>query len=350
MITVLQPGLASTIQDEGRAEYLAFGLPRAGVMDRYAAHMANLLCGNPVSAAVLEMTLMGGSFRFEQACRIALCGADMEPRLNGQPIGNWQALTVAAGDVLETGYASTGCRSYLAVGGGFAVPMVMGSRSTYTRANLGGVEGRILKAGDCLPQGEAPPVSGPPTRLPSRFIPAYPEQITLRVILGPQDDLFLPEGIAALFSGEYLVSDEADRMGYRLAGPEIRHRDKADIVSDALGIGAIQVPGSGQPIVMMADCGTTGGYAKIGAVIGADLWKLAQAKPQNTVRFVQYTDPAAVEALREEQNLYRAAAEMISTGGSPAPTDRVGVRRLNLRIDGQAYEIEMEEVTGNEDN
>ncbi len=344
MITVLQPGLSSTIQDEGRPEYLAFGLPRAGVMDRYAANMANLLCGNPVSAAVLEMTLLGGTFRFDQPCRIALGGADMQPRLNGQPIGNWRALAVDAGDVLETGYASSGCRAYLAVAGGFAVPLVMGSRSTYTRAKLGGVDGRILKAGDRLPAGEAPPFSAAPAVLPSRFIPAYPEQISLRVLLGPQDDLFLPAGIDTLFSGEYRVSDEADRMGYRLAGPEIRHKDKADIVSDALGFGAIQVPGSGQPIILMADCGTTGGYAKIGAVIGADIWKLAQAKPQVTVRFLRCTDAEAVEALRAEQEQYRQAAKFISSDRPAAPPAVRAVRRLKLLINGRNYEVEIAEV------
>ncbi|NMC33723.1 MAG: biotin-dependent carboxyltransferase [Veillonellaceae bacterium] len=350
MITVLQPGLASTIQDEGRLEYLAFGLPRAGVMDRYAASMGNLLCGNPVSAAVLEMTLLGGTFRFDQPCRIALCGADMQPRLNGKPTGNWRAMAVDAGDVLETGYASSGCRAYLAVAGGFAVPLVMGSRSTYTRARLGGVDGRILKADDRLPLGEAPPFSATPAVLPSRFIPAYPDQITLRVLLGPQDDLFLPAGIDTLFSGKYRVSDEADRMGYRLAGPEIRHQDKADIVSDALGIGAIQVPGSGQPIVMMADCGTTGGYAKIGAVIGADLWKLAQAKPQVTVRFLRCTDAEAVEALRAEQDQYRQAAQYIFSACNATPRIVGAVRRLNLSISGRTYEVEIAEVKQDEDN
>ena len=348
MITVLQPGALSTVQDEGRADYMAFGLPRAGVMDRVAAHLANLLCGNPLGAAVIEMTLMGGSFRFEKNCRIALCGADMAPRLNGDPMESWAARDVVTGDVLETGYASRGCRAYLAVGGGIDVTPVMGSRSTYTRANLGGHDGRSLRAGDCLPVGEASPFSAAPVRLPAALIPDYPDPITLRVILGPQDDLFSPEGIATLLSAQYRVSEEADRMGYRLEGPEIRHKDKADIVSDALGAGAIQVPGSGQPIVMMADCGTTGGYAKIAAVIGADLWKLAQAKPQDSVRFVRCTDAEAVAALAAEREIYREAAQWIQTGGKRSG-EGVG-RRMQLKIQGQEYQIEIEEVKADENH
>ena len=197
MITVLQPGALSTIQDEGRFDYLAFGLPRAGVMDRVAAHFANLLCGNPLGAAVIEMTLLGGSFRFEKGCRIALCGADMSPLLNGTAMEAWAARDVAVGDILETGYANRGCRAYLSVSGGIDLPQVMGSRSTYTRAKLGGHEGRALRAGDCLPFGEASPFLASPLRLPVSLIPDYPDQITLRVLLGPQDDLFLPEGISA---------------------------------------------------------------------------------------------------------------------------------------------------------
>ena len=348
MITVLQPGALSTVQDEGRVDYMAFGLPRAGVMDRVAAHLANLLCGNPLGAAVIEMTLMGGSFRFEKSCRIALCGADMSPRLNGAAMEAWAARDVVAGDVLETGYANRGCRAYLAVGGGIDLPPVMGSRSTYTRASLGGHEGRALRAGDCLPFGEASPFPAAPVRLPASLIPDYPDQITLRVIMGPQDELFLPEGISTLLGSEYRVSEEADRMGYRLEGPEIRHKDKADIVSDALGAGAIQVPGSGQPIVMMADCGTTGGYAKIAAVIGADLWKLAQAKPQDSVRFVRCTDPEAIAALAAERKCYREAAQWIRTGGKRSGGS--GGRRMQLKIQGQEYRIEIEEVKDDENN
>ena len=344
MITVLQPGLLSTIQDDGRQDYLAFGLPRAGVMDRYASRMANLLCGNPFSAAVIEMTIMGGAFSFERPCRIALCGADMGPRLNGAAIDNWTAVEVSKGDLLETSYATSGCRSYLAVSGGFNVPVVMGSRSTYIRAAIGGVEGRALRKNDRIPLGEMPPLPTGPRRLDPIFIPEYTDKIRLRIMLGPQEDLFHEDGIKTFLQGEYRVTDEADRMGYRLEGPAIRHLDKADIVSDALGRGAVQVPGSGQPIVMMSDCGTTGGYAKIATVIGADLWKLAQARPQDSVRFSRCTDQEAVAALLEEKERYRLVAQRLAdpaVADASAKTDKC---RMHLSINQQKYQIEIEEV------
>ena len=344
MITVLQPGLLSTVQDDGRQDYLAYGLPRAGVMDRYASRMANLLCGNPLSAAVIEMTMMGGSFRFEQPCRIALCGGDMAPCLNTVRIEQWKAFDVEAGDVLEMGYAQSGCRSYLAVSGGIEVPVVLGSRSTYTRARVGGIEGRPLRADDRIILGEIPPVQVWPITLDSTLIPPYPERILLRVLLGPQDDLFLPEGIEAFVSGEYKVTDEADRMGYRLEGPLIRHAGKADIVSDALGRGAIQVPGNGQPIVMMADCGTTGGYAKIATVIGADLWRLAQAKPQDIIKFSLCSENEAVQALAEEREKYRRVAKQVSAGSADTLPKKAEIRSMKMTIQNQSYQIEIEEV------
>lgn len=344
MITVLQPGLLSTIQDEGRQDYLAYGLPRAGVMDRYASRMANLLCGNPLSAAVIEMTMMGGSFRFEQPCRIAICGGEMGPSLNNAMIAQWKAFDVKSGDVLILGYAQSGCRTYLAVSGGIEVPVVLGSRSTYTRAKVGGIEGRSLRADDRIALGEMPPVQVQPINLDSTFIPTYPERISLRALLGPQDDLFLPEGIETFVSTEYLVTDEADRMGYRLEGPPIRHAGKADIVSDALGRGAVQVPGNGQPIVMMADCGTTGGYAKIATVIGADLWRLAQAKPNDLIKFILCSENEAVQALVEEREKYRRVAKQVAGGPAETPLLKPESRSMRVMIQNQSYQIEIEEV------
>lgn len=344
MITVLQPGLFSTIQDDGRQNYLAYGLPRAGVMDRYASRMANLLCGNPLNAAVIEMTMMGGSFRFEQPCRIAICGGEMAPRLNTAMIEQWKAFDVKTGDVLEISYAQSGCRSYLAVSGGIDVPVVLGSRSTYTRANVGGIKGRPLHADDQIALGEMPPVQVQPINLDSTFIPPYPERISLRVLLGPQDDLFLPEGIEAFVSGEYIVTDEADRMGYRLEGPPIRHAGKADIVSDALGRGAIQVPGNGQPIVMMSDCGTTGGYAKIATVIGADLWRLAQAKPNDMIKFLLCSETEAVQALAEEREKYRRVAKQVTAGPAETHPPKAESRSMRVTIQNQSYQIDIEEV------
>jgi biotin-dependent carboxylase-like uncharacterized protein len=341
MITVLTPGLFTTVQDAGRWGYQAYGMPVAGAMDRFAYRMANILAGNQENAAVLEMTIKGDAFRFEKECLVAVCGADMQGSLSGAQIRNWSSFLVPAGSELAFDYAASGCRTYLAVHGGFNVPEVLGSCSTYTRAAVGGLEGRTLKAGDILkPGGEAQTPVRPQT-LPAQFIPQYHSEIILRVLLGPQDDLFEPEGIATLFSGSYVISSEADRMGYRLEGTPVKHKSKPDIVSDALCQGAIQVPGHGMPIVMMADRQTTGGYAKIGTVIGPDLSLLAQAKPGDAVRFVQCTDEEAVGALKEERERYALAAQCLES----QPLTAVGQSRIfKLTVNGQLYNVEIQEM------
>lgn len=340
MIKVLRPGLLTTVQDQGRKQYLAYGMPKSGVMDRYAANVANLLCSNPLSAAVLEMTVGGGSFIFSQAMRIAVCGAEMPLELNGTPIDAWTAIDVEAGDALDAGMVRSGCRCYLAVSGGIDVPEVMGSRSTYFRAGIGGYEGRPLKAEDHLAVLEAMPHAEVPVNVPADLIPVYGQDIILRLLLGPQDELFNEQGLRSLLESTFLVSGEADRMGYRLEGPAIAHRDKADIVSDALVPGAVQVPGNGQPIIMMVDCGTTGGYAKIATVISADLWKVAQAKPQDRVRFSLCEETEAVAALEQEMANYRRIAELVIRGERTAKPVRQEMVAMSLPSSSQAPELE----------
>jgi antagonist of KipI len=300
VIAVVKAGLLSTIQDEGRPGHLAFGVPLAGAMDADAYAVANLLAGNPRGAAAIEMTLLGGAFRFEEDAYAGIAGADMRAALDGAPVAPGSAFPVPRGAVLAFSSAVDGCRAYLAVRGGIDVPPFLGSRSTYTRAGVGGLAGRALAAGDRIPVGPAPPP--PPARsLPRRELPAHGREIALRVLLGPQDDRFAPEGLAAFLGSAYSVTNRNDRMGYRLEGPAIRHRDGADIVSDALLPGAVQVPGSGAPIVMMADAHTVGGYAKIACVIGADLPRLAQARRGDAVRFVRVGPGEAVRALRRRR-------------------------------------------------
>ena len=340
MIEVLSAGLFTTVQDEGRWGYQAFGMPVAGAIDRYACRVANILAGNPPEAACLEMTLTGDSLRFEKDAFVAVSGAGMQATLNSEPIADWSAFPVAAGSVLAFGYAQEGCRGYLAVHGGIDVPQVLGSRSTYTRAAVGGVEGRKLRAGDFLKIGNQARMAGIACALPHEFRPVYGSSVTLRVLIGPQDDLFTPEGITTLFNGSYTISNEADRMGYRLEGPVISHKAKADIVSDALCQGAIQVPGHGMPIVMMADRATTGGYTKIGTVIGPDLTLMAQAKPGDGVAFRQCSDEGAVEALRTERERYAAIADWRAgvTG-----TEKASVKSFTMTVNGQVYSIEISE-------
>lgn len=337
MIEVVKGGLFSTVQDRGRQGYQAYGVPVSGVMDRQAAQIANLLAGNPADAALLEMTLLGGSFRMSQAQWVALAGADMQATLNGLPVANWSAFLAPAGAELSFGAAVSGCRAYLAVTGGIAVAPVLGSRSTYVRGALGGVDGRALQAGDRLPVGRLEH-GGQSYKLPVAQQPKYPAEITVRVLLGPQADRFTEDGIETLLRQPYAISTDADRMGYRMDGAVIEHAAPADIVSDALCMGAIQVPAHGQPIVMMADRQTTGGYAKIGVVIGPDLPRLAQAKPGDSVRFVRCSDEEAVAALREERDGYRQLQAAVAAARANT------VRQFRLRIDGCAYQLEIEEA------
>lgn len=310
MITVIKPGMLTTVQDQGRIGYRGYGMPVSGVMDRYAASMANILAGNQPEAAVLEMTMLGGTFRFDKDSYVAVCGADMQVKLNGQPVKNWSGFPVPANSELVFGYAMSGCRGYLAVCGGIDVPEVMGSRSTYTRAALGGFEGRALKAGDVINAGNTDAKSYVSRELPDLYIPEYTNDISLRVILGPQADLFTKNGVQTLLSSSFVVSARNDRMGILLEGNKIEHVNGPDIISDALCAGAIQVPGDGQPIIMMADCQTTGGYAKIGFVISSDLSKLAQAKAGDTVTFVECSDLEAVTLFAVENLSYERATKI----------------------------------------
>lgn len=302
MIALLKAGPLATVQDLGRPGHRASGMPLAGAMDRLALAAANLLVGNGPGAAAVELTLTGGTWRFEAEALAALCGADMGASLDGAPLAPWSSFRAPAGATLTLRHAAAGVRCYLAVRGGIDVPPVLGSRSTYTRAQVGGLQGRALRAGDrlaLLPAPGDPPV---PRSWPGP-VPACGGPVLLRAIPGPQEERFTEEGIAAFFAGPYQVTAANDRMGYRLAGPAIRHRDGADIITDPLLPGTVQVPGSGEPIVLLADAQTTGGYARIATVIGPDLRLLAQARAGDAVRFAAVSQAAAVRALREERRV-----------------------------------------------
>lgn len=310
MITTIGHGYFTTIQDEGRWGYQAFGLPVAGAMDRYAYRLANLLVGNSVNAAGLEMTCYGAAFRFDEERLVALCGADMQAKLNGQPVANWSSFWVPKYGELTLEAAVTGYRAYLAVRGGLAVPAVLGSRSTYTRAQLGGYRGRALQLGDVLRVSTNSATAARPQVLPPVFIPEYSAEPVLRVLLGPQDTLFSAEAIHNFFANSYTVTEQADRAGYQLKGGKIITSSKAaDIVSDAVGLGAIQIPANGMPFLVTADHQTTRGFPKLGYIIRVDMGKLAQARPGDNVRFCRVTEAEAVEALRQEQQAYRALQE-----------------------------------------
>lgn len=307
---VIQPGPLTTIQDLGRYGYQQYGVPPSGAMDNYAFRMGNLLVGNEEGAPALEITLFGGRLRVLHNTIIALTGADLAATSNGNPIPMWEAISVCAGDIIAFPRLKSGCRAYLAVSGGIAVPKVMGSASTYTKAGIGGLEGRALQARDILRTIEGTYMTAG-ARVPSEYIPIYGSPIELRAILGPQDDYFTEEGIHTFLSSVYVISPQADRMGYRLEGPRIQHRAKADIISDGIPLGAVQVPGDGLPIILLVDRQTTGGYTKIATVISTDIPKLAQAKPGDKVTFQPVTEDEAFRALKEyEQKIQTLARQL----------------------------------------
>ena len=281
-LQVLSPGPLTTVQDRGRYGYIASGIGVSGVMDQDAYEAANYLVGNRHGEAVLEATLVGPSIRFEADCICAVTGADMQTKVGNKPVEPYRPFWVQAGQVLSMGAAQNGCRGYLAVQGGFDVPVVMGSRSTNLKCALGGYEGRALKAGDVL---TVPDESLSTVMDRKRKAPVYLQEITVRVVPGPQAEMFTEQGVSSLWTAAFVVSPKSDRMGLRLDGAVIETKSGSDIVSDGIAPGAIQVTSGGQPIILLADRQTTGGYAKIGTVCSVDLPKLAQLKPGGVIHF-----------------------------------------------------------------
>jgi len=293
-IEVVSQGLLTTVQDEGRFEHQHSGLSASGVMDNFAHKTANILCGNANwNEAVLEVTMLGPTLKFNADAYIAITGADLSPAIDGAPVQTWQSLVVKSGSTLSFGAVKHGVRAYIGICGGFDIPLVMGSKSTYIKAKVGGIEGRALRSGDIIAYTQTDIAEKKPLKIPQVFIPAYTAAQVLRVVLGPQDDAFTAEGISTCLTGEYTVTPQNDRMGCRLSGQAIKHKASADIISDGIVMGAVQVPGEGQPIILMADRQTTGGYTKIAAVMYADLYKVAQAKQGDTFRFANIPIEAA---------------------------------------------------------
>jgi len=306
-LEILDPGLLTTVQDLGRFGYQRLGIPTAGAMDPFALRAANALVGNDAGAGCLEITLMGPRVRFTEACLIAITGGDLAPLLDGQEVEGWRAQLVRAGQTLEFAGRRSGMRAYLAVAGGVDVEPWLGSRSTYLLAALGGLEGRPLQAGDMLPIGRASFAAAALARpsLPTDRRPPYSGEPTVRVILGPHRDRFTEEGISDFLSGSYEISSDSNRMGYRLQGPRIAHSHGPDLISCGIPLGGVQVPGSGQPIVLMADHQTTGGYTMIATVIQADIPLVAQCLPGERLHF-------RVVELDEARDSYRRLIDGIS--------------------------------------
>ncbi len=288
-IEVLEGGLLTTVQDDGRRGHRRLGVPWCGALDPGAAHAANRALGNRDGAALLECTASGPVLRFLSTMRFALAGADLGALLERADLGAWpvpaeRAVVARAGNVLSMRDRRAGLRAYVAFAGGLAVPEVLGSRATDLLAGFGGLEGRPLRPGDLLAVGRPAPVSPEPAApRPSSSPRGTP--LVVRVVAGPQDDMFTEEALARLETGTFEVGPLSDRTGCRLSGPPLAHRDKGEILTDGMVPGCIQVPPDGQPIVMMGDGPTTGGYPKIATVVAADLPGLAQLSPGDRLRF-----------------------------------------------------------------
>ena len=284
---ILRAGPLTTVQDRGRVGCQKFGVTVSGAMDEVALRVGNILVGNAQDAAALEISFLGPEIRITADVALALTGAEVAAELDGRPVPWYQAFLARAGQTLDIRHCTRGMRAYLAAGGGIDVPVRLGSRSTSLAAGFGGTEGRPLRDGDVLSVG---PIVGSPARwagrsVPGTWRPAFASPQTIRVVLGPQDDAFTEVGRRTFLESSYEVSPSSDRMGCRLEGPAIEHAGAADIISDWIPLGGIQVPGNGKPIILVADRQTTGGYTKIATVIGPDIPKLAQLRPGDRVRF-----------------------------------------------------------------
>lgn len=333
---VLNKGLLSLIQGGPRVGFQQYGVPVSGAMDDYSLRIANLLVGNDEYEACIEALIVGPSIKFDEKSIIAITGGDLGPMLNGINIDMHRSYIVNKGDILSFSGMKNGCRAYIAFGGGVDVPIVMGSKSTYTKANLGGYEGRSLKDGDYVKllkfDGNINSI------LPKKYIPSYENEITLRAIRGPQDDMFDKNNIKTIFNSIYDITNECDRMGYRLSGEKIKHLNGADIVSDGIAFGAIQVPGHGNPIIMMADRQTVGGYTKIANVISVDLCKLAQAKPGDKVRFKEVDIYESHRILKKYEDIIDEIKSNIKT------FEVINKKIYSINLNGINYDTICEEI------
>jgi antagonist of KipI len=300
---VLEPGILTTVQDLGRFGFSRIGVPPSGALDPFSLRIGNLLVGNEEGKACLETTIMGLKLKAMKDIVIAVTGGDLLPALNGESLEMWRSRRLAEGDILAFKGVRTGCRAYLAVSGGIAVPEIMGSRSTFLSVKFGGLEGRSLQKGDTLYIDDLPaPMARIGISFPSDWVPALDKEVTLRVVPGPQDYYFTEQGFHTFQSSFYRVTAKSDRMGMRLEGPKIERRSDLEesIISESLIPGAIQVPGDGKPMIILNEL-ITGGYTKIATIISIDLPKVAQLIPGDRVRFDPISVEGAHDLLREQE-------------------------------------------------
>lgn len=301
-ITVVNPGWVTTVQDAGRHGYRQYGMPVGGPMDRRSHVIANRLVGNRDHEAALEITLKGPELFFERAAVVAVTGADLSPVIDGDPLPLWTSVPVKAGSRLMFGSRRSGARCYLAIAGGVDVPVVLRSRSTHVSSGTGGMKGRTLAAGDSL-------IGGTPgfhqqaaigQTLSRELRSCYSSRVTLRILPGPHASFDVSQAFEALSAAAYRLSSQSNRMGYRLEGPKLARTRTEARISDGTAVGALQVPPDGQPILLMVDCPTTGGYPIVAVVISADLHLAGQLLPGESVVFKPTTLPEAQTVLKAQ--------------------------------------------------
>lgn len=307
-VVVRGGGLHTTVQDRGRDGYYSLGIPPSGAMDQFSYRVANMLVGNLDGAAALEATYVGPTLEFTDERRVAVTGGAAPITVNGEPAPTWQALAVRAGDVLEFSMLTEGARPYIAISGGIEVPIYLGARSTYTLTGLGGFEGRRLADGDRLPLGleERAHPPGVGATVPEALRPDLPAVVSLRTVIGLCSYRVTEESMRAFSETEWKVTKDADRIGYRLRGGRIDFVDRepphgagsdpANVVDLGYPIGSIQVPGGDEPIVLLNDAVTAGGYATVGTVVSVDRDRIAQAKSGDHVRFAPVGLQEALDA------------------------------------------------------
>lgn len=305
MIRVISPGLLTTVQDTGRPGYQQFGISVGGAMDAVSHQLGNLLVGNHPEAASLEITLTGPVLEAEEEMLIAITGADLGPMIGEQPVPMWKSIQWPKGERLAFRGKPSGARAYLAVAGGIDVPRLLGSRSTYLTANIGGLAGRSLRRGDRVSIGIPSRKARSGRFLPLPLRPSAQLEHPIRVILGPHAEAFTCEAIQTFLSTPYTLTTQMNRMGAKLKGLPLTHRQGADILSSAVVYGSIQVPADGQPTLLLAERQTTGGYAQLATVITVDLPRIAQALPGDALRFQAVSLSEAQQLLEQQRKFLR---------------------------------------------
>ncbi|MCR5846080.1 MAG: biotin-dependent carboxyltransferase family protein [bacterium] len=345
--TVQKAGMCTTVQDKGRFGYMDSGFSPSGVMDKRAYRLANMLVENGANDPVLEFVLAGPTLRFTTDTIIAITGGDFSPVINGKHVGMYKAIRIRRGDILQLDAARSGMFGYLAVaGGGVLVPEVMGSRSTNLKCEIGGYQGRALENGDYVPF--VTHTVDYLANLASHTIdsdvefPKKDGKIELRVIMGPQDQMFTTKGIETFLGEDFETTAHSDRMGYRLAGPKVETVSGSDIISDGIVFGAIQIPSDGKPIIMLSDRQTTGGYAKIATIASVDIPKLVQARPGTKVTFTPISIYEAQDLVRAEAKEFSKLAKHIKRPARGDVSPRRTARRLTPFLIKQSVRADTE--------